>query len=204
MTTPTRTIAWTKPDPAGAELAEITLHANRMEAHGVAIGGAPGAYRLDYGLQTVEDFVTAWLSATARGDGGTRSLRLIRGADGEWTANRTETGTPPFEPIDDAVLGSLAGAADCDLMQSGVTNTMPVLRHGLLSGGGPVDVLVAWVSVPDLAVFASWQRYTFVRAIEGGGVVLRFETPDDGFSAEVTFDADGVAVAYPGIARRLG
>ncbi len=78
---------------------------------------------------------------------------------------------------------------------------MPVLRHGLLRGGGPVDFLMAWVSVPDLAVSASRQRYTFVRTL-GEGAVVRYESLDSDFTAEITFDRDGLVVDYPGIGRR--
>jgi hypothetical protein len=204
MTPRTRTIAWTKPEPAGAELAEVTLLPDRIEAHGVAIGGGQwGPYRLDYGLQTVEGFVTAWLSATVRGTGWTRSLRLIRdGPSGGWSAKRTESGEPPFRPIVDS-LEPLAGALDCDLGLSPLTNTMPVLRHELLSGGGPVDFTMAWVAVPSLEVHLSRQRYSFVRAEADGYSVVHFETPGDTFEADITFDRDGLVVEYPGIGRRM-
>ncbi len=92
---------------------------------------------------------------------------------------------------------------DCDLGLSPLTNSMPVLRHGLLRGGGPVDFLMAWVSVPDLAVRASRQRYTFVRA-EGKGAVVRYESLDGEFTTDITFDGDGLVVDYPGIGRAAG
>jgi hypothetical protein len=77
---------------------------------------------------------------------------------------------------------------------------MPVLRHNLLAGGQPVDYLMAWVSVPDLAVLASAQRYAFVRREAAGLSVIRFES--GAFTADVVFDADGLVVDYPGIGRR--
>ena len=76
---------------------------------------------------------------------------------------------------------------------------MPVLRHGMLRGGEPRDLVMAWVSVPDLSVRASAQRYTFLRA-DAGLSVIRYESGD--FSADVVFDADGLVVDYPGLARR--
>jgi hypothetical protein len=79
---------------------------------------------------------------------------------------------------------------------------MPVLRHGLLSGGGSVELRMAWVSVPDLAVHASGQRYTFVRT-EDERSVVRYEATDGDFTADITFDRDGIVVDYPGIGRRL-
>ncbi len=78
---------------------------------------------------------------------------------------------------------------------------MPVLRHGLLDGGGPVDFLMAWVSVPDLSVHPSRQRYTFLRKT-GEISVVRYESESHDFVAELTFDADGLVIDYPGIGRR--
>jgi uncharacterized protein len=58
---------------------------------------------------------------------------------------------------------------------------------------------MAWVSVPDLAVQAAAQSYTFVRR-EAGLSVIRYESGT--FAADVVFDADGFVVDYPGIVRR--
>lgn len=99
-------------------------------------------------------------------------------------------------------MSPLKGALDCDLAWSPLTNPMPVLRHDLLRGGGSVDFLMAWVSVPDLRVHPSAQRYTFVRR-DGGHSVIRYESISDGFTAEIVFDSDGLVVDYPGIGGRL-
>ena len=93
-------------------------------------------------------------------------------------------------------------ALDCDLAWSPLTNSMPVLRHRLHERGGPIDFLMAWVSVPDLAVHPSRQRYTFVRRGAHASVV-RFESLDSRFAADITFDEAAVVVDYPGIARRI-
>jgi uncharacterized protein len=82
---------------------------------------------------------------------------------------------------------------------------MPVLRHGLHRSGGSVDFVMAWVSVPDLAVHRSPQRYSFVRAIDDQRSVVRFEsTSGDGFVADIVYDAAGLVVEYPGIGTRMG
>jgi hypothetical protein len=75
---------------------------------------------------------------------------------------------------------------------------MPVLRHGLLGSEGSIELVMAWVSVPDLTVVASRQRYTAL-----GGNVVRFESLDDTFTADLSFDNDGLVVDYPGLARRV-
>ena len=78
---------------------------------------------------------------------------------------------------------------------------MPVLRRGLLRPSEPVDFVMAWVSVPDLAVHRSDQRYTHVDATDDGGAVIRYESGR--FRADVVFDADGLVIDYPGLGRRL-
>ena len=77
---------------------------------------------------------------------------------------------------------------------------MPVLRHGMLGGGEPREFIMAWVSVPDLSVRVSAQRYTFIEHDSAGLSVIRYQSGD--FSADVAFDADGFVVDYPGLGRR--
>jgi hypothetical protein len=170
----------------------VVLEDNRLTATGVAIGSEHEPYRLDYTLETVAGFVTSRMNVTSRGQGWTRSLDLHRSTAGTWTA----TGDANIE------LPALAGARDCDLGLSPLTNSMPVLRHRLLAGGGPLDFVMAWISVPDLTVHVSGQRYTFVRS-QGAHSLIRYESTDSNFSADITFDGDGLVVDYPGIGRRL-
>ena len=89
---------------------------------------------------------------------------------------------------------------DVDLSLSPLLNTPPVLQHDLLHGGS-ADLVMAWISVPDLAVHRSSQRYSFVRAVDGRSIV-RFES--EGFTADIVYDADGFVLDYPGIATRIG
>jgi hypothetical protein len=246
-----RAIAWSKEDPAGVEFAEVTLGDGAMFASGVAVGGEPRAYRLDYILETGPGYVTTRLQVTARGQGWRRTLDLRRDPVGAWTAATTAEGDPPegltppgpaaadahpgaaapaamdadpgpggaapgdpgsaapgdpgsAAPGADGRIGWLDGALDCDLGLSPLTNSMPALRHGLLEGDGTADLLMAWVSVPDLSVHAAPQRYTALRDLADGGRLIRFESLDSTFTAELAFDADGLVVDYPGIGRRLG
>ena len=94
----------------------------------------------------------------------------------------------------------LTGALDCDLGLSPLTNTMPVLRHRLHREGGAADLLMAWVSVPDLHVHASPQRYEHLRTTAAGAVV-RFSSGD--FTADLLVDADGFVTDYPGLGTRV-
>jgi hypothetical protein len=196
-----RSIAWVKTAGTGLEFAEVELDEKRMRATGVAIGGDPLPYRLDYTFNSRAHFITKWIALEVRGQGWRRSLHLRRDKAGEWDAEWESHGEallPP--PTGD--MNAVRGALDCDLALSPLTNTMPVLRHGLLRGGGPVDFLMAWISVPDLSIVPSRQRYTFVRTDELVSVV-RYESESRDFVADIVFDGDGLVVEYPGIGHRL-
>ena len=83
-----------------------------------------------------------------------------------------------------------------DLGYSPLFNSLPVLRFALHRGGDARDFTMAWVSVPDLAVRRSGQRYEPLRP---GAVRYRSGT----FSAEIELDEDGFVVRYPGLAERI-
>jgi uncharacterized protein len=196
-----RAIAWIKDDPFGVEFAEVQLEPERLAAKGVAIGTSPVPYRLDYELETEVGFVTSRLLVTSSGQGWRRTLDLRRATAGAWKILADEEGEADL-PSGGGDPSALEGALDCDLGLSPVTNLMPVLRHGLLAGGGPVELITAWVSVPDLSVRPDGQRYSFLRA-GADHKVLRYEATDGTFAAEITVDRDGLVLDYPGIARRL-
>jgi hypothetical protein len=199
-----RSIAWSK-DPLGAEFVEVRLGPEDLQATGVALGGAPLPYRLDYTLETAPRFVTERFTVSARGDGWMRVLDLRRSRSGSWEEKFKEEGSPSVPlPLGTADIGALSGALDVDLGLSPLFNTMPVLRHAIVRGGGSVDLVMAWVSVPDLGVHRSPQRYSFVRVIDDERSVVRFESIGaDGFVADITYDAAGFVLDYPGIGKRI-
>jgi hypothetical protein len=202
MTASVRAVAWQRDGIFGAEFAEVTFAPNRLSAVGVALGADPLPYRLDYRLETRRGFVTRRLRVTTRGDGWRRTLDLSRAPSGAWQIDTDTEGEAPLPPAGGDVA-PLAGALDCDLGLSPLTNSLPVLRENFLGPGGPLELLMAWVSVPDLGVHPSRQRYTLQRAGDGGLSVVRYESVGGTFTADLTFDRDGLVVDYPGLARRL-
>jgi len=196
-----RAVAWVKDDPFGVEFAELALAPQHVAAEGVAIAARPIPYRLDYVLETAPGFLTSRLWVTSRGEGWRRTLDLRRDASGVWTATTEEEGRVGLPPAG-GEPATFTDALDCDLGLSPVTNLMPILRHGLLAGGDPVELTTAWVSVPDLSVRADGQRYAFLRTASDCRVI-RYEASDGTFAADITLDSDGIVIDYPGIARRL-
>ena len=129
--------------------------------------------------------------------------RLRRTDDGAWSATRRSINDPTPVDVD---LPELAGALDCDLALCPVTNTMPVLREGVLAAslhGEPrsVELTVAWVDVPSLTVIASRQRYDAGTPVAGIGAQLRFASDD--FVEYIEVDGEGIVVSYPSIGHRL-
>jgi hypothetical protein len=194
-----RAVSWVKDDPFGVEFAEVAFGPQQVSAEGVAITAGPIPYRLDYKLETVAGYVTSRLRVTSRGEGWLRTLDLRRNASGVWSAAAEEKGKVDLPPAG-GDPAALTGALHCDLGLSPVTNLMPILRHKLLAGGGPVELTMAWVSVPDLSVRPDSQRYSFATASEHR---VRYEAGDGTFAADITLDSDGLVLDYPGIARRL-
>jgi uncharacterized protein len=196
---PKRAFAWRKDEPFGAELCELDLAFDRLSAVGVAIGSDPEPYRLEYTLETTTGFVTTRVAVVTRGTSWSRSVDLSRDAEGVWHVAAMAEGTLDLpEPGGEA--SSFAGALDPDLGLSPLFNSMPVLRHGLHLAPWTHDLLMVWISVPDLALYPSAQRYTHLSAHR-----VRFESldPSADFVAEITFDEDGVVFDYPGIANRI-
>ena len=195
-----RSVAWLKSEPIGIEFAEIEV-TDRLSARGVAIGTAPVSYRLDYELNTAAGYATTELRATARGEGWRRDLVLRRDSSGTWTIAADQDGEINL-PSAGGNATLLAGAIDCDLELSPVTNMMPILRHGLVDGGGPIDLMMAWVAVPALTVQPDAQRYCHMNS-STERTVVRYEAIDGDFAADITLDSDAVVIDYPGVARRL-
>ena len=166
-----RQLVWRGLEEWLAEECSVVIDGGRLEARGVQLGAEPHPYRADYELTTGADWVTERLVVSCGG----RSLDLRRAGDGSWTANGE-------------ALPEVQGALDCDLAFSPLTNFMPARRLG----SEPVDHLMAWVSVPDLGVRPSPQRY---EPIDDHHV--RFVSLDSDFVAELELDDDGLVTRYP-------
>jgi hypothetical protein len=160
-----------------AEACDIEVDGDRLHARGVQLGAEPHPYRADYELTTGANWVTERLFVSCAG----RELELRRAADGSWTA--------AGEPLPD-----LEGALDCDLALSPLTNFMPARRLG----AEPTDHVMAWVSLPDLGVRRSEQRYERLDERR-----VRFSELDGDFTADLELDEDGFVLLYPQLAERV-
>jgi uncharacterized protein len=83
-----------------------------------------------------------------------------------------------------------------DLGGSPLFNSLPVLRDRLLDGGDARDYVMRWVSVPELEIDESLQRYEPL-----GDGLIRYTSGS--FVADIRFDEDGFVSRYEGLAERL-
>ncbi|MGC5036156.1 putative glycolipid-binding domain-containing protein [Streptomyces sp. DT190] len=178
-----RVLTWEVSASRGVETAWVQVRDGVLRARGRAVGTEPEPYWVTYDLDTGDGFVTRRLRVTVESAAGSRTLDLRHDGGGGWTA-------------DGERLSEVDGALDCDLGLCPLTNSMPVLRHGLHRGPGELELLMAWVSVPDLAVRPSRQTYTHLAPGR-----VRFASGD--FRSDLEFDAEGFVVDYPSLARRL-
>lgn len=176
-------ILWRRLDLPGHESAEIAQHRNRWNLAGTAIF----AYRrqpcrLDYEIEC--DMAWGTRDVTVRGQIGERpvSLVLSRSSSDSWLANDV-----PQPAVQDCI--------DIDLGFSPCTNLLPI-RRLKLAIGARAEVRAAWVRFPELALEVLEQTYT--RLTE---YTYLYESAGGTFTRELTVNADGFVVDYPGLWR---
>ncbi|MEV7555236.1 putative glycolipid-binding domain-containing protein [Amycolatopsis sp. NPDC089917] len=193
---------WTGADQWRTEVCEVGWSDTSLTAIGTQAGVAPLPYRLDYSLTTGDEFVTDRLDVTVRGEHWNRRLCLTRIPGGTWTVDADHQGMVGL-PDPGGDPAALEGALDCDLGRSPLTNVMPVRRHRLHEQAGGADFLMAWVSVPDLSVHPSRQRYEHLHPPVDGIGQVRYIGAHRGFEGDLDIDAHGFVLNYPGLARRV-
>lgn len=116
-----------------------------------------------------------------------RSLKLNADGRGHWTDDL------------DNPISSLDGCFEVDILATPFTNTLAI-RRTQLKPGESADIVVAYITVPELEVKPSQQRYTF---LEFG--LYRFEEEGlfKGFRADLPVDGQGLVLDYPNLFRRV-
>src|SRR3954469_74042 len=127
MTSSQRFVVWSK-EGGALECVDVTFEADRLTAEGTTIAMSPRPYRLDYRLETFAGYRTSRLHVTTRGDGWEHALDLRADGNGNW------------DVAGDGDAASLEGALHCDLGESPLTNTLPLLAHDIRSPGATRDI----------------------------------------------------------------
>jgi len=154
----------------------------RLRGHTSAVeDGVPYAVRYDIAYD--ERWRTREVRVASDTVEGPRDTVIACDGEGSWT-------------VDGRAAPQLDGLTDIDIEASACTNTFPVHRLDL-----PLDETVtapaAYVQALDLTVRRLEQTY---RRRDDG----RFDyTSEDDFEAVLEYDASGLILDYPGIARRF-
>ncbi len=180
-----RTIRWSAWDgcEAGMEHTDVRPADGGLDISGIVIGakdetrfGLTYRIRLDATWHTRE----AHLRTTSG-----EVLHLESDGQGHWQA-------------DGAARPDLQGCIDIDIQATPLTNTLPIRRLALKSGES-LDLRLCYIDVPELTVSVAEQRYTAL-----GPSLYRFESLENGLTAELPVDEDGFVRDYPDLFRRLG
>jgi len=195
-----RFLVWRGVEEWLTETAVVELADNGLRAVGTQLGADPDPYRVDYRLEAPDDYVTSELELTATAESWRRRLLLRHDGSGGWSAEVEGDGEVPGGAWD-GELPDLSAARDIDIMNSPLTNTMPIRREGLQREGA-ADFVMAFVVMPSLRIEASPQRYEHVRGGDSGSVV-RYLGLDSDFQADLELDDQGLVDFYPRLARRV-
>jgi len=140
-----------------------------------------------YDITVGADWTTESVRAVNSTVSGDHEVVLNRSADARWSVNGVER-------------PDLDGCRDVDFESSAVTNTLPVHRLAFVPGVA-LDVPAAFVRADDLSVMRLEQRYTLIGS-DSDRHVFHYESATFDFECELTFDASGLVLDYPGIAIR--
>jgi uncharacterized protein len=169
--------SWQGVQPRSTERLQLTV-GEHVRARSVV---ASGDERYDYEVTLAYDWVFRQLTVHSRDE---RRLDVRRDPDGSWT-------------VDGELRPDLMDAIDIDLAFSPFTNTLPIRRLNLAIGSAAV-ITTAYIDGPSLRVVPDAQSYT-----RTANNRYLYESLDGDFSREITVDAQGFVIDYPGLFSRF-
>lgn len=183
-------VMWVALTGAGLEHLHVLQHDEGNAIDSVVIGMEHETpFRLWYEIHTDKDWKVRRCTLRLLG-GGYQEITLHADGEGRWT---DAAGVP---------LSVLDRCIDIDISVTPFTNTLPIRRLSLQPGQS-ADLLVAYLTVPQLQVRMMQQRYSCLEHRTDGGI-YRYESLDSGFTRDLSVDAQGLVIDYPGIWKRIG
>jgi uncharacterized protein len=177
------TILWQRLDLPGHEIATIAHDSSGWLVNGVAVFvESRTPCRIAYEIRTDAQWTTR--HCVLRGSIGARGVHFAieRNGAGEWSTEGVE-------------IAAVRGCHDIDLGFSPVTNLLPIRRLAL-SIGENSKVRAAWIRFPELTAEVLEQTYSRIASNR-----YRYESAGGSFRRELTVDAFGCVVDYPGLWR---
>jgi hypothetical protein len=180
-------IGWTALAWPGLEHVIVSQDADGFRAQGQLVLAEEGLCSVRYQLTCDAGWRFRHLTIGVTSANADERLSLVAGADGHWLADGQRR-----PDLDDCI--------GIDINCTPLTNTLPIRRLDW-SRSGSYDLRVAYVSVPELEVRPAWQRYT--QRDNGGQGQPAFRYESRSFQADLSVDAGGFVVDYPGLWRRV-
>lgn len=191
----TRMLAWAGIECLRLEAARLLLGERGLRASGSLVSCQQEgieAFSASYSLATDETGVVQRLTVRTIRAQGEQHVTLTRSEEGIWLVDHGQGGA--------VQRTDFGGALDVDVQFSPLFNALPVRRLGLHRVAAKHDLAVVFVSLPTLEVDRIPQTYRTVSLGDPAIVGLS----SDSFEAELSVDADGLVLDYPGLARRAG
>lgn len=169
-------------DATGDGVQEVVLDRapGQVTAEGLVIAAG---FAARFRLLMDQRWRTRRLSVAVLGRPGV--LVLLADGQGGWTDG------------EGAALPHLDGVADVDISMTPLTNTLPIRRLRTAIGKS-VELDMAYVAMPSLAITRDPQRYTRLEER-----LWRYEARGRDFTRDLTVDEDGVVTDYPGLFTRI-
>ena len=174
----------------GFEVAYFRVRDSGWRIEGTTTASEDGqAWVVTYRIDVDAAWVTRRARISATTVTGPRELQLDADGAGHWLSD----GKP---------VPQLDGCLDVDLESSAMTNTLPVHRLDLPTGGRAAAP-AAYVRAATLTLGRLDQAYRRVPD-QAGQPCYDYAAPAFGFTARLVYDETGLIVDYPGIATRAG
>ncbi len=197
-----RELIWRRIDVPGLEHFQLWDTAAGPRLTGTVILAQDGVpVRLKYAVACAPDWTSRGVHVALAQGAGTRHVKLTADAGQRWW--RTVEEVPRSgdralrQPPPPAEMPEVAGCFDLDLAFTPATNILP-LRRLALAPGASRDLTAVWLRFPGLAVEPLPQRYTLL-----GERLLRYESRDGSFTADLEVDELGLVVRYPPLWERV-
>ncbi len=186
-----RNILWTPWDEPGLEHLCLSQDAGQILADGMILRVKESKpFRVHYRIRCDVEWRVREVHVNLLGDAG-QNIKLNADGEGRWT-----------DGSGNHIL-SLDGCFEVDISVTPFTNTLAI-RRMRLKPGEACDLVAAYISIPEMEVKPSRQRYTCLETgLEGG--IYRYEDEGlfQGFTADLPVDSGGLVADYPALFRRV-
>jgi hypothetical protein len=184
-----RSVMWAQVSGSAMEHLHLTQQKDEIVADGMVLlkyqKDAP--VRVHYTVRCDSKWIVREVSLHVVSLAGTRQ-QLTADGTGHWFRRGKK-------------LAALDGCLDVDINVTPFTNTLPI-RNLALKPGESAEINVVYITLPECTFRPARQRYTCLELTPESGR-YKYESLTSGFTREITVDADGLVIDYPGIWQRV-